>query len=79
VRVGDLLKPTAFPNFLNNCKNCLQPASKDRVFKDTDKNNYELDSLSVAYKKALPIQNLTIDLLGKTRKVMPDIGCYERK
>jgi hypothetical protein len=80
VRVGDLLKPTAFPNFLNNCKNCLQPTSKDRLFKNADKDNYELDSLSVADKKAMPIPNLLIDLLGKPRDAtQPDIGCYERK
>jgi hypothetical protein len=41
--------------------------------------NYQIDSTAFGYKKAGTFGTpVTIDLLGKTRKSQPDLGCYEK-
>ena len=58
-----------FPNFQN----------KNPNFIDTKRGHYALDTLSSAYKKAGVFGNAVItDILGKPRKPLADIGCYER-
>ncbi len=47
-------------------------------FKDVDRGNYQLDSLSSAFEKANPLFSSPIDILGKARKIKPDLGAYER-
>ena len=81
VRVERLLLPTAFPNFLTQkCKDCINYTGTGKLFKSIDKDNYHLDTLSVAEQKAKPIQGFDFDLDGVPRDAQkPDIGAYEYK
>lgn len=57
------------PNFFN----------KTPGFVDVQRGNYQTDSTAFGYKKAGTFGSpVTIDLLGKTRKSQPDLGCYEK-
>lgn len=57
------------PNYFN----------KTPGFIDIDRGNYQLDSTAFGIKKALIFGSpVADDLLGRTRKSMPDIGCYEK-
>lgn len=78
VRVDELLDADAFPEFFNDCNNCLNLNPTDTLFLDIDKNNFQLDTLSVAIDRGLDIPFVTDDLLGRARESgMVDIGCYE--
>lgn len=64
------------PNGIITLPNTL---NKDPKFIDTERGNYQIDSTSAAFKKAINFgAPITIDLLGKTRKTLPDLGCYEK-
>ena len=79
VRVRDLLKPDAFPDFSDHCQPCLITDNQDTIFIDPNKNMYRLDTLhSVANRFGAPIPGIDKDLDGKTRDAaMPDAGCFE--
>ncbi len=78
VRVKDLLKENAFPNFFDYCKDCYNLKNSDKLFLDRSKNDYRLDTMSVGLSKALPISTIPYDIIGKNRDVLnPDLGCYE--
>jgi hypothetical protein len=63
---------------LSTCQNCQYISFNDKLFLDRDKNNYQLDTNSIAEMKALPLMNITIDILGNQRDAQsPDAGCYE--
>ncbi|MCB0519704.1 MAG: right-handed parallel beta-helix repeat-containing protein [Lewinellaceae bacterium] len=79
VRVGDLTDPArGFPDFFTYCDPCINATSADALFVSTGEDDYHLDTLSIAEGKALPLFNITIDLVNNMRDpVMPDIGCFE--
>lgn len=78
VRVKDLLAANSFPNFFDNCTNCLNLKVSDRLFIDYNIGDVRLDSASVLIEKAMPIPSITIDLVNNGRDIStPDIGCYE--
>jgi hypothetical protein len=79
VRVKDLLKANAHPDFLNFCTPCLNATPKDTIFIDPDKNKFRLDTMhSKANKFAAPVSGIEKDLDGKKRDATrPDAGCYE--
>lgn len=79
VRVDDLLDPnTGFPDFFNHCNACLTPTTQDALFAEVNEDDYQLDSLSVAEKMAVPIPGILKDLIGTDRDAsQPDIGCFE--
>lgn len=79
VRVKDLLKADEYPDFLNNiCLSCINAKSADRLFKDVNKDLYNLDTLSIAEQKAVPISTILKDIDNEDRdQNAPDIGCYE--
>jgi hypothetical protein len=79
VRVRDLIKPTASPEFIDRCQPCLFIESSDTVFIDPNKDLYRLDTLaSLANRFARPIPGISKDLDGKLRDLSaPDAGCYE--
>jgi hypothetical protein len=66
-----------WPNFFDNCKNCLNQKSSDKLFFKIDNKDYRLDTMSIAREKALPLSNIKVDIAGKNRKTNPDIGCFE--
>ncbi len=81
VRVKDLLKVTATPDFLKYCTNCINITENFgtyKLFKNTNISDYHLDSLSIAHNQAFPQPKTLIDLDAKNRDTQkPDIGCYE--
>jgi len=77
IRVKELLEPKNHPDFFDFCTSCVEIKPGDKVFKNTFENDYKLDSMSVMLGKALPLQGITTDILGKMRKAAPDPGCYE--
>jgi hypothetical protein len=78
VRVKDLTKTENTPDFFTKCTDCINAPSGSKVFKKPTEDNYHLDSLSIAFKKAKPIPAILDDLDGKRRDVnTPDIGCYD--
>jgi hypothetical protein len=81
VRVNELVKEKNFPDFFDYCINCPPKLTTlDKLFKDSSKDDYHLDSLSIANRLAVPISNIPIDLEGKMRDVVsPDAGCFERE
>jgi len=78
VKVDEILMEDQYPNFLDDCINCVSLNNGDALFVDTDINDYHLDSLSIAEEKAMPLPAFMIDLDGELRDSdRPDIGCYE--
>lgn len=79
VRVRDLIKDTAYPDFLDHCQPCINADNRDTIFVDVNKRNFRLDTLnSIANRYAVPVPGIERDLDGKTRDaVNPDAGCYE--
>ncbi|QJX46698.1 hypothetical protein HMJ29_06995 [Hymenobacter taeanensis] len=68
---GNILNPTEGPNYLFKST----PARlRGKTY------SYELDTLSAASNKGVPLPGVTIDLLNRPRDpATPDIGAYERK
>lgn len=78
VMVDELLEPEQFPNFFDNCSNCINVSRSDTLFLDIDENIYSLDTMSIALDKGNPIPFIDLDILGKLRDSnTPDLGCYE--
>jgi hypothetical protein len=81
VVVKDLLDPDNFPEFFGTiCTDCFTYTYGDTLFADLIKDDYHLDSLSIAEMKAKPFLNIVDDLEGTPRDaVLPDLGCFEYK
>jgi hypothetical protein len=81
IRVKDLLKPTAWPDFLDHCQPCLNLDNKDTIFVDPNRDVYYLDTLnSRASGYGVPIPGILYDLENRERDLTaPDIGCFELK
>ncbi|MFN4256593.1 MAG: right-handed parallel beta-helix repeat-containing protein [Saprospiraceae bacterium] len=79
VRVKDLLRPDAYPDFFDHCNPCLNLTSADTIFLNPSEDKFRLDTLhSRANGYALPVPGIDLDLDGKARDaVMPDAGCFE--
>ncbi len=79
VRVRDLIKPTAYPDFLDHCQPCINADSQDTIFVDPNRSDFHLDTLhSIANRYALPLPGEDKDLDGKMRDAaLPDAGCFE--
>ena len=79
VKVRDLIKDTAFPDFFDHCVPCLNTTNQDTIFVDINARDFHLDTLnSVANRYAVPISGIERDLDEKMRDVVtPDAGCYE--
>lgn len=79
VRVKDLIKADAFPQFLTECESCIEPERTDRIFADEDKFNFRPDSMAIVLDKGVPIVGIQRDILGAGRSATtPDLGCYEQ-
>lgn len=78
VRVDEILDTDAYPNFFDNCISCLNALPNDTLFRLSEENDYRLDTISIAEMRAMPITNISSDILGYPRDPSaPDIGCYE--
>jgi hypothetical protein len=81
VKVKDLLRPDAYPDFFSNCEPCENIKTTDTVFVDINTNNFRLDTLhSKANGYGAPILSILDDKDNKTRdSERPDIGCFENE
>jgi hypothetical protein len=79
VRVKDLIKETAYPDFLDHCQPCINGDGQDTLFLNPNEYKFRLDTLhSIANRYAVPVSGIEKDLDGKNRDAtMPDVGCYE--
>lgn len=79
VVVDELLDPENFPTFFESiCSNCFEYSFGDTLFVDMFKDDYHLDTMSVAEMKGIPLPGFPDDLDGNTRDLLlPDLGCYE--
>ena len=78
VSVDELLEADAFPNFFNNCIDCMNVRGTDTLFFDLDNFNHSLDTMSLAIDLAQAIPGINTDIIGNPREAStPDIGCYE--
>lgn len=67
-----------WPTFRNDCVECLYPDSDEALFVNIRQDSFQLDTLSVAEMKALPLPGIDLDLIGNARDAQtPDIGAYE--
>lgn len=78
VKIEEILDEDQYPNFLEECNNCVLINRDDALFFDTDTDDYHLDTLSIAEERGVLIPGFTLDLDGVMRDTEnPDIGCYE--
>jgi len=78
VAVDELLEADAYPNFLDNCQNCINATRDDLLFVDQDQMNYRLDTMSIALSKGRALSTVPFDIEGNMRDGnAPDLGCYE--
>jgi hypothetical protein len=81
VVVDDLLDEGNYPLFFETiCNPCFEYAFGDTLFVDMFKEDFHLDTMSVAEMKGIPLIGFPDDLDGVLRDaVKPDLGCYEFK
>jgi len=77
-----ILKSTDVPvdrtEFSNRCETCFFPPRDSSLFVNTVADSFQLDTLSFAEGKAIPLPSITDDLLGNDRDASaPDIGAFE--
>jgi hypothetical protein len=77
VRVDELIKTDRFPKFFDDCVDCYNQKSADKLFLKQSDKDFTLDTMSVALQKALPLADIRTDRRGKSRKSKPDVGCFE--
>ncbi len=77
VTVDEILESEQFPNFFDNCQNCLNLSSIDTLFLDIENNDFSLDTMSIAIDKGFFDGMITEDILDNSRDNMPDLGCFE--
>lgn len=78
VTIDELLDPDQFPNFFDNCEDCVTATRDDELFIDYEAFDYHLDTMSVAIGKGFPVSIVPVDIEGVMRDpATPDLGCYE--
>lgn len=77
VTVDEILEPDQYPNFYDNCENCISLSFADTLFLDIEGNNFNLDTMSIAIDKGFFDGLVTDDILDNSRDNMPDLGCFE--
>lgn len=76
-RVKDLLNPKNEPDFFEHCTNYISLNGREKLFVNFRNDDYKPDSAAVILNKGIYLQNTHTDIEGKSRKLTPDIGCYE--
>jgi hypothetical protein len=77
VTVDEILDPDLFPNFFDNCEDCISLTFNDTLFLDIDNDDFSLDTMSIAIDKGFFDGWVTDDILDNSRDNMPDLGCFE--
>lgn len=68
-----------FPDFYSKyTTDCIIQSNFSNLFKDSNNEDFHLDTLSILESKAIPIPDILFDLDENVRDAInPDIGCYE--
>ncbi len=70
--------PVDRPEFDGRCASCFFPPRDSALFVNTAVDSFQLDTLSVAEGRAIPLIGISDDLIGAERDAStPDIGAYE--
>jgi len=77
VTVDEILEPELYPNFFDNCANCINLTPSDTLFLDLNNEDFTLDTMSIAIDKGFLAGMVFEDILDNSRDDMPDLGCYE--
>lgn len=77
VKVEDILKPNQFPNFFDNCIDCLNGQGDNKLFLDEGLFDFRPDTMSIVIDKGKFIPQINWDIDMNPRDSKPDIGCYE--
>lgn len=66
-------------NFMTSCVDCVEHLN-EKLFINENKDNYALDTSSIARNKGIYISDLPFDIIGIQRKLnRPDLGCFSFK
>ena len=77
VTVNELIEPDNFPNFFDNCPNCLNINRRDTLFINLDEQDFHLDTMVVAVDMGQYI-GVDVDFDDNPRETdAVDVGCYE--
>ena len=78
VQVDEFLDEDNYPDFFNNCTDCLNNPPKDTLFINMDEYNFRLDTMSVPINAGRNLPFVVGDLDGNPRDDGSyDVGCYE--
>ncbi len=78
VQVDELLEPERFPDFFNNCTDCLNNPAKDTLFINMDEYDFRLDTMSLPINAGRNLPFVTSDFDGNLRSDGAyDVGCFE--
>lgn len=78
VQVDELLDTEEFADFFDQCESCIEYSFQDTLFLNVDEEMFQLDTMSIAEQKAIPISGIEKDIIDQLRDSdQPDIGCYE--
>ena len=80
VQVDEFLDEDQYPDFFNNCINCLNNPSKDTLFINMNEYDFRLDTMSLPIDAGRNLSFITDDIDGNPRDDgSNDVGCYEFK
>jgi len=78
VQVDEFLDEGGYPDFFNNCIDCLNNPEKDTLFINMDEYNFKLDTMSLPINAGKNLTFIPADIEGNLRSDGSyDVGCYE--
>ena len=78
ISIDELTDPENFPDFFDNCFDCLTYSFSDTLFVNEDAFDFHLDTLSKVEGLAIPITGISTDIEDLPRDdTNPDIGAFE--
>jgi len=78
VQVDEFLDPDQYPDFFNNCIDCLNNPPKDTLFINMDEYNFRLDTMSAPINAGKNLNLFNDDFDGNPRNDgVYDVGCFE--
>ena len=78
VQVDEFLNDGVYPDFFNNCIDCLNNPNKDTLFINMDEYDFRLDTMSLPIDAGKNLPFVVGDIDGNPRDDGSyDVGCYE--
>lgn len=80
VQVDEFLDQDSYPDFFNNCTDCLNNPNKDTLFINMDEYDFRLDTMSLPINAGKNLPSVVGDFDGNPRDDGSyDVGCFEFK